>query len=184
MPKHAWPSILHGNIHPSAFKGFDRSGIDYFDLNTLLGLWAVENPERAARCRDLLSQAVYVGDLFRFQTEAEASFHIVATCGPGTDPETLEAAIDDHLAAVAAGSLRAEELVRAQNRILTASFSALQTLDRRADLMSALPHLELTVRSSDWTGLSSWTPVLAACARKPNLYVESPFLEVYRNVHT
>jgi predicted Zn-dependent peptidase len=50
--------------------------------------------------------------------------------------EALGRAVDDHLAAAAAAPATAEEIERVKNRILTGYFSELQTLDRRADLLS------------------------------------------------
>jgi predicted Zn-dependent peptidase len=68
--------------------------------------------------------------------EAAGSFHVVATAKPGVSLETLDDAVDEHLAAASAGTPAADELERVRNRILTAYFAELQTLDRRADLLS------------------------------------------------
>ncbi len=71
-----------------------------------------------------------------FPTEATATFAIVSTAKPGVDPGALEAALDAHLARAAARPLEAEHFERARNQRLTDHFGQLQTLDRRADLLS------------------------------------------------
>ncbi|HEX2465067.1 MAG TPA: pitrilysin family protein [Thermoanaerobaculia bacterium] len=73
---------------------------------------------------------------YALPTEAMGSFHVVATARPGTSLEQLGRAVDEHLAAAAATPAPAEEIERVKNRILTGYFSELQTLDRRADLLS------------------------------------------------
>ena len=73
---------------------------------------------------------------YALPTEECGSFQVVATCRPGTPIGDLQTALDDHLAAVAAAGIDEEELERARNRILAGYFSELQTLDRRADLLS------------------------------------------------
>jgi predicted Zn-dependent peptidase len=73
---------------------------------------------------------------YALPTEAVGTFHVVATARPGVSLEQLGRAIDGHLAAAAATPPRAEEIERVRNKILTGHFSELQTLDRRADLLS------------------------------------------------
>ena len=69
-------------------------------------------------------------------TEATGSFHVTATARPGKSLALLERTIDEHLAAAAAAPPRGDELERVKNRLLTSYFAELQTLDRRADLLS------------------------------------------------
>ena len=69
-------------------------------------------------------------------TEATGSFHVTVTARPGTPLAVLERAVDEHLAAAAAAPPNGEELERVKNRLLTGYFAELQTLDRRADLLS------------------------------------------------
>ena len=73
---------------------------------------------------------------YALPTEAAGSFHVVATARPGTSLDELGRAVDEHLAAAAAAPAAAEEIERVRNRMLTGYFSELQTLDRRADLLS------------------------------------------------
>jgi predicted Zn-dependent peptidase len=69
-------------------------------------------------------------------TEAAGSLHLVATAKPGVRLDELERAVDDHLAAAAETAILGHELERVRNRILAGYFAELQTLDRRADLLS------------------------------------------------
>jgi zinc protease len=80
-----------------------------------------------------LAQAI---SCYALPTEAVGSFHVVATARPGTSLERLGRAIDEHIAAAAAAPPAADEIERVRNRVLTGYFSELQTLDRRADLLS------------------------------------------------
>ncbi len=73
---------------------------------------------------------------YAFPTEATATFAIVSTAKPGVDPARLEAAIDGHLARAAAEPPAAEDFERARNQRTTDHFDQLQSLDRRADLLS------------------------------------------------
>ena len=73
---------------------------------------------------------------YALPTEAAGSFHLTATARPGTSLATLERAVDEHLAAAAAAPPEPAELERVRNRLLTGYFAELQTLDRRADLLS------------------------------------------------
>ncbi|HVR29621.1 MAG TPA: pitrilysin family protein [Thermoanaerobaculia bacterium] len=75
---------------------------------------------------------------YALPTEACGSFHVVATAKPGVPPDVLGRAIDEHLAAAADTPAHETELERVRNRILTGYFAELQTLDRRADLLSQL----------------------------------------------
>lgn len=69
-------------------------------------------------------------------TEMEGSFHIVATAKPDVAIEELESEVLLHIANIAESGPSDDELARAKNKILTAHFNELQTLDRRADLLS------------------------------------------------
>lgn len=73
-------------------------------------------------------------------TESTAMFGIIASAKPEVDPRALEAAIDEHLAAIAEGrtlfgSLE-DQVERARNRQLTSHFDDLQSLSDRADQIS------------------------------------------------
>jgi predicted Zn-dependent peptidase len=69
-------------------------------------------------------------------TEAEASFRIAATCRPGVDPAVVDEAIDEHLTAASSQPPEAAEIERMRNGILTSHYQALQSIERRADLLS------------------------------------------------
>ena len=71
-----------------------------------------------------------------FPTEATATFAVVSTAQPGVDPSELEAALSEHLARAAEEPVAQEQFERALNQSLTEYYSQLQTLDRRADLLS------------------------------------------------
>ncbi len=71
-------------------------------------------------------------------TELCGTLTLVATAKPGVSPETLEAALGEHLFEVASAPLTATELERAKNQVLASLYSDLQSLDRRADVMSEL----------------------------------------------
>ncbi len=71
-----------------------------------------------------------------FPTEVTATFAVVATAKPEVPPEALEEALTEHLERAAREPLAAAHLERARNRLLTVHYSQLQTLDRRADLLS------------------------------------------------
>ncbi|MDX1383382.1 MAG: pitrilysin family protein [Thermoanaerobaculia bacterium] len=88
--------------------------------------------------RDLVHEAELAQSVscYALPTESGSSFHVVATARPGVEPDTLEAAVDRHLADIAEGGLDEPDLERARNRTLTSYFAELQTLDRRADLLS------------------------------------------------
>ncbi len=73
---------------------------------------------------------------FVLPTEAMATVAVIATARPEIDPEALEAALCEHLERAAREPLADCRLERARNRLLTAHYSQLQTLDRRADLLS------------------------------------------------
>lgn len=75
---------------------------------------------------------------FVLPLESVATFFVVATCSPNSDPATLEGALQEHLERVMANPLPAEDLERARNKALTALFRELQTLDSRADLFSEM----------------------------------------------
>ncbi|MCP3959373.1 MAG: insulinase family protein [bacterium] len=71
-----------------------------------------------------------------FPTELTATFALVSTAKPGVEPAELEAAIVEHLERVAREPIAAEHFERAVNQRLADHYSQLQTLDRRADLLS------------------------------------------------
>jgi predicted Zn-dependent peptidase len=73
---------------------------------------------------------------FVLPTEIAATFAVTATAAAGGDPLELEEALCEHLAAVAASPPAARHLERARQRLLTVHFHQLQTLERRADLLS------------------------------------------------
>ena len=76
--------------------------------------------------------------LYASSTEASAQVYLIATARPGVDPERLEAALLEHLAAVSTAPLPEGPLLRARNRLLATHYAELQTLERRADLISEL----------------------------------------------
>ncbi len=76
--------------------------------------------------------------LYASSTEASSQVYLIATARPGVDPATLEAALMEHLAAAAATTLPEEALERSRNRLLATQYAELQTLERRADLISEL----------------------------------------------
>jgi zinc protease len=73
---------------------------------------------------------------YAMPTESSGSLHLVASARPGVALADLGRAIDEHLAAAAATPVPIAELERVRKRILSGYFSELQTLDRRADLLS------------------------------------------------
>ncbi len=73
---------------------------------------------------------------YALPTEETGSLQIVATATPGTDAERLEIEIQSHLDRIAQHGPGDADLERARNRILTAYYSDLQTVGRRADLLS------------------------------------------------
>jgi predicted Zn-dependent peptidase len=73
---------------------------------------------------------------FVFPTEVTATFSIISTARPGVAPEQLEEALVEHLERWRRELLPARQLERAQSALVTSHYSQLQTLDRRADLLS------------------------------------------------
>lgn len=71
-------------------------------------------------------------------TELGSMFLLVATARPDVEPDVLERALDDQLAAVAARPPDVDELERARNHIRVDFLEQLQSLDQRADLLSQL----------------------------------------------
>jgi zinc protease len=71
-------------------------------------------------------------------TELASMFLIVATARPDVDPDVLERALDEQLAAAAAQPPDSHELERARNRVRVDFLERLQSLDQRADLLSQL----------------------------------------------
>ncbi len=71
-----------------------------------------------------------------FPTEVSATFALISTAKPGVDPAELEAALGEHLARAAGSPIAAEHFERALSQRLTSHYGQLQTLDRRADLLS------------------------------------------------
>lgn len=76
--------------------------------------------------------------LYATSTEASALLYLVATVRPGVEPADLEAAALEHLVRAAAVPLPEEHFVRSRNRLLATHYAELQTLERRADLISEL----------------------------------------------
>jgi zinc protease len=78
--------------------------------------------------------------VYTLPTESAATFGIIASVQPDQDPAELEAAIGEHLEAIAegrtlSGSLE-DHVERARNRRLTSHFNELQELSERADQIS------------------------------------------------
>lgn len=76
--------------------------------------------------------------LYASSTEASSMVYLIATARPGVEPAALEAALLEQVAAAAAQPLPEEALVRSRNRLLATHYAELQTLERRADLISEL----------------------------------------------
>ncbi len=75
---------------------------------------------------------------FVFPTELASTFLLVATARPETDPAALLQALDEHLVRAASEELPPDDIERARNRLLTGWYSDLQTVGRRADLLSQM----------------------------------------------
>ena len=88
--------------------------------------------------RDLVYTRQIATDVSAFvlPTELAATFLVVATAKPGVDVQELEKVIDDHLAETAISGPTAQDLDRAQNKVITALSDQFQKLDDRADLLS------------------------------------------------
>ena len=71
-------------------------------------------------------------------TELGSMFLLVATARPDVEPDALERALDDQLAAAAARPADTGELERARNHVRVDFLEQLQSLDQRADLLSQL----------------------------------------------
>ena len=71
-----------------------------------------------------------------FPTEITATFAVIATAKPGVEPEELESAVNEHLTRAASEPLADADFERSRNQRLTGHYGQLQTLDRRADLLS------------------------------------------------
>ncbi len=71
-------------------------------------------------------------------TELSGTFLLVATARPGVEIERVEAALSEHLSRAAAEPLSEAEVERARNRVVTAYFDQLQSLDNRAELLSRM----------------------------------------------
>ncbi len=69
-------------------------------------------------------------------TEELGSFRVIATAKPGVTAERLETEILLHLDRIADEGPTDEDVERAKNRILLSYFSELQTVGRKADLLS------------------------------------------------
>ena len=76
--------------------------------------------------------------MYASSTEASAVVYLIATARPGVDVAALEEAMMEQVAAAAARPLAEEQLLRSRNRLLATHYAELQTLDRRADLISEL----------------------------------------------
>jgi zinc protease len=73
---------------------------------------------------------------YALPTELCGSFQLTATARPGVALADLGRAVDQHLAAAAAVPVPEAELERVRRRILAGYFTELQTIERRADLLS------------------------------------------------
>jgi zinc protease len=71
-------------------------------------------------------------------TELASMFLVVATARPDVEPDLLERALDERLAAAAARPPASRELERARNHVRVDFLEQLQSLDQRADLLSQL----------------------------------------------
>ena len=71
-------------------------------------------------------------------TELASMFLLVATARPEVDPDELERALDDQLAAAAERPPEEAEIERARNHVRVDYLDQLQSFDRRADLLSQL----------------------------------------------
>ena len=69
-------------------------------------------------------------------TEITATFVVIATAAAGGDPMELEQALHEHLLAFEHRPPEDRHLERARNRLLMTHYHQLQTVDRRADLLS------------------------------------------------
>ena len=85
--------------------------------------------------RRQIAQSVAV---YLYANELSSPFVAVATGRPGVAPETLEAALGEHLAAAAERPPRAADLERARRRLATHHLGQLQRLDGKADALSQL----------------------------------------------
>ncbi len=73
---------------------------------------------------------------FVLPTELSATFFIVATARPNTDPGDLESAIQSQIARVADRGVTTPTLTKAKNKVVTSFCDELQKLDQVADLLS------------------------------------------------
>lgn len=111
---------------------------DWYALDLLAN--ALSAGKSSALYEDLIYHRGLAQDatLYASSTEASSLIYLIATVRPGVAPEALEAALLEHVAAAAAGPLPEEPLLRARNRLLATHYAELQTLERRADLISEL----------------------------------------------
>ncbi len=88
--------------------------------------------------RDLVYERELAQDVscYILPTEAAATFMMTATAVDGADPGALEEALVGHLERAAREAPAADDLERARNRLLMSTVHGLQTLDRRADMLS------------------------------------------------
>ncbi|MFQ5349695.1 MAG: M16 family metallopeptidase [Thermoanaerobaculia bacterium] len=71
-------------------------------------------------------------------TELASMFLLVATARPDVEPDVLEQALDEQVAAAATRPPAGSELERARNHVRVDFLEELQSLDQRADLLSQL----------------------------------------------
>ncbi|MEM8960205.1 MAG: insulinase family protein, partial [Acidobacteriota bacterium] len=88
--------------------------------------------------RDLVTKRQMARDVsaYVYPTEATGMLYLQATCSPDVAIEDLEAAIDEHLDGVMRQPPKADHLARAKNRVLTGHYNALQSLERRSDMLA------------------------------------------------
>ncbi len=75
---------------------------------------------------------------FVFPTEESGCLHVSATARPGTSAEEVENALLEHIDRIAENGPRQQDVERARNRVLTSYYGEIQTLERRADLLSQM----------------------------------------------
>ena len=153
------PPVLAGAVHevqgddvrlPRIYMGFHapRFGDDRWYAADLLTN-VLTDGKSSVLYEDLVYRRRLAQDVgcYVFPTELSATFVVISTAKPDTDPEELEAALVEHLRRAAAEPFEDKHLMRARHRLLTSHYGQLQTLERRADLLSLFttyfddPHL-------------------------------------------
>ncbi|MEM7582999.1 MAG: pitrilysin family protein [Acidobacteriota bacterium] len=124
---------------PRIYMGFNAPayGADGWYAADLLAA-ALAEGKSSVLYEDLVYRRQLAQDVgcYVFPTELTATFAVISTARPGVDPNVLEAALTEHFARVASEPLPEVHFERSLNQRLTDYYSQLQTLDRRADLLS------------------------------------------------